>query len=171
MDETREIEITVAFDGDRPDLNEIGRRYTLPRREARQKVDAGEARYVDIPTDEVGRDLWSLPRDVAVRRAEELGLGVPDPAEPKTAVIARIADAELKRARAEATAELEKLTKADLRDRLPDDADVPASATKAELVEAVTDAEAPATPEPAPAPVEPTPNGRKGKTPPTDAPQ
>lgn len=163
--DTREVEIVWAHDPetDGPDLTRIGQRLTLPKLEARQRVAAGEVRYVDIPQDEVGRSLAEQPRTVAVQRAQALGLTV-DKNEPKTAIIARIAAAEAEQTRAAAETELAALTKAELRERLPDDADVPASATKAELVEAVVDVEAPA--EPAvvePAAEQASSSGRRGR--------
>lgn len=136
--ETRDVEIAYAHDPatDGPDLGRVGQRLTLPKGKARKLVTSGEARYVDVPVDEVGRSLADLPDTEAHRVATTLGLDVAE-GEPKVDLLERIRHAQAEQ-QVEAHAEdLLKLTKDELRDQYPAAAAKPLAATKTELVEAV----------------------------------
>lgn len=135
--QTRDVEIVYAWDPDTdgPDLKRIGQVVTLPKADARTLVNSGEARYADIPRDDLGRDLADLPRQVVVRHAREAGVEVTDDM-PKTVVLERLRQVQ-EEAQVEQTREdLTKLTAKELRDRFPAAAELPANAKKADLVAA-----------------------------------
>lgn len=148
--DVREVEIVYARDPetDGPDVDRpghegrIGKRVVVSKAEARRMVSGGEARYADIPRDDAGRELATMTRGQVVAHAQAVGIGVTADMS-KSNLIARIGEIR-DRAAAEADREaLGKLTKDELRAKLAEvdaEADVPASATKDELVAAIIDA-------------------------------
>lgn len=138
MSDTREVEIAYAYDPatDGPDLARIGQRLTLPKVEARKLVQSGQARYVDVAVDEVGRPLADQADSEVNRVAEAVGVK-PEAGESRQDLLDRIRTAQAEQ-QVEAKAEdLLHLTKDELREQFPAAAALPGSATKTELVEAV----------------------------------
>ncbi len=141
-DSTRVIEIVYAYDPetDGPDLNEIGKQYTVPKKRARELVNSGAARYADIPRDEAGRALEDLNSRAVLNEVRRLGL--PEhAAESKSGMISRINDHLAEQAAQEQVADLEGMTVKDLRDTYPAAADMPANAKKADIIAAIRDAQ------------------------------
>jgi hypothetical protein len=140
--ETRVVEIVWAHDPetDGPDLDEIGKRYELSKKEARELVNSGAARYTDIPRDEVGRSLADMNSRVVLNELRRHGL--PElPSESKSAMVARIQQHLQDQQAKEAAADLDKLTVAELRDQYPAADAMPANTKKAKLIQAIRDAE------------------------------
>jgi hypothetical protein len=140
--DTRDVILTYVHnpDTDGPDLDQVEKPVTLPRREARQLVNSGAARYADVATDAAGRNLADLSSRAVWAAARDEGL--PEvPGESKSATIARI---EAKRAEAAAVEQHEDLTAMTmdaLREKYPAAAEQPSNAKKADLLAAVEKAQ------------------------------
>lgn len=140
--DSRVIEIVFAHnpDTDGPDTEEIGKRYTLDRKTARQWVNSGRAVYADIPVDEAGRALETLNSRAVLGEIRRAGLPEIEN-ESKTAMIERLRAKQAEEAAADQADDLDALTRDELRDRYPAAAALPATAKKAELVEAARQAQ------------------------------
>jgi hypothetical protein len=139
-----DVEIVYAHDpdSDGPDLGRIGKVEQYPKNVARGMVNSGEARWPAGSTQ--AKPLESMGRAELVSEARVRGIAI-DPRGSRSDIYEQVSKAvaeQVKAAEGQQHDELSSLTKDELRDQYPAAADQPSSATKADLIAAVEEAQA-----------------------------
>lgn len=142
MSDLVDVEIVYAHDPDTdgPDLNRIGSIEQYPKSVARSMVNSGEARW---PLGSAqAKKLEDMGRAELVSEARVRGIAIP-PRGTRTEiyeVVSAAVAAQVDAVEGQQHEELTGLTKDQLRERYPAAANLPANATKADLIAAVEDA-------------------------------